>query len=179
MPQVLRPVDVVLACRAHSLSSLGRSWSCADVGRDLGVSTSTAYLAADRCRRSQLILPSGKVSPERLRDSLLYAVPLLCPASYEGPGRGTPTATSAAFAADAGMFERRPDIPLVWGSDGGTRGILVAPLHPSVPALAAEDRLLYELLALADVMRLGGEADKKLAVKYVGIRLGRPTESRG
>jgi hypothetical protein len=172
MPQVLRPVDVVLACRAYSLASTGCGWSCADLGEDLGVSTSTAYLAADRCRRAQLLLPSGKVSPEKLRDALLFAVPLLYPAAYAGPGRGTPTATSATFAADAGMFERRPDVPLVWESDGSTRGILVEPLHPSVSVLAAKDPLFYELLALADVMRFGCESDKELAVRYTGLRLG-------
>jgi hypothetical protein len=178
MPQVLRPVDVVLACRAYSLASLGKEWSCADLGGDLGVSTSTAYLAADRCRMAQLLLPSGRVSPDRLRDALLYAVPLLYPAAYTGPGRGTPTATSATYASDAGMFERRPDVPLVWASSVGARGILVEPLHPSVPEVSASDPLFYELLALADVMRLGGEADKKLAVRYVGVRLGVPRENR-
>lgn len=178
MPQVLRPVDVVAAVRITSLAASRKEWTCQDLGRDLGVSTSTAYLAVDRCRRAQLVLPSGQVSRERLRDTLLYVVPLVYPASYEGPGQGTPTATSASYASDAGMFEKRPDVPLVWPSTQKVKGVIVLPLHASVPELAARDNLLYELLALADVMRIGSEQDKKLAVKYVEQRLVSADRSR-
>lgn len=178
MQQVLRPVDVVAAVRAASLAASRREWACQDLGHDLGVSTSTAYLAVDRCRRAQLVLPSGQVSRERLRDTLLYVVPLVYPVSYDGPEQGTPTATSATYASDAGMFERRPDTPLVWPSAQGVRGIGVRPLHPSVPELAARDAFLYELLALADVMRVGSEPDKLRAARYVGQRLGIADRSR-
>ena len=172
MQQVLRPVDVVVACRVASLAASRREWTHQELRYDLGVSTSTAYLAVDRCRKAQLLLPSGKISGERLRDTLLYVVPLVYPACYEGPGQGTPTATSATFSADAGMFERRPDVALVWPSPQRVRGVVVLPLHPSVPELAARDQLLYELLALADVVRVGSEADKQKAAKYVAQRLG-------
>jgi len=51
------------------------------------------------------------------------------------------------------------------GSDGDVRGLLVEPLHPKVAEEARRDPLLYELLALLDVLRIGGGARERNLAK--------------
>jgi len=169
--QQLSAADVVTACHLYSLESRRLEWSYADLADLLGVATSSAYRSVEHCRRSQVLLPSGRVSTDKLRDLLLHVVPLVFPAVFEGAGSGTPTATRASFSTEAVAFKERSDPPFVWSSAEKVRGILLAPLHPSVPGVAQRDQLAYELLALADVMRVGAEDDKRLAVKYVESRL--------
>jgi len=63
--------------------------------------------------------------------------------------------------------------PPVWPyAEGNVRGYSFAPLYPSVPAAAARDAKLYELLALVDAMRDGRARERKLAEKALQARLG-------
>ena len=52
-----------------------------------------------------------------------------------------------------------------------SRGASVEPLHPSVAAAALERRHLYDLLGLADVLRLGRAREVKIARAEISIRL--------
>jgi hypothetical protein len=57
---------------------------------------------------------------------------------------------------------------------GETRGYALEPLHSSVPVAARLDPLLYELLALVDVLREGAARESKLAQKELHLRLNLP-----
>jgi len=46
------------------------------------------------------------------------------------------------------------------------------PLYPSVPEAANKDEKLYELLALADALRVGRAREKELAIVELKKRLG-------
>ena len=53
---------------------------------------------------------------------------------------------------------------------GEIRGLSIEPLHPSAPRAASRDPRFYELLALVDVLRLGGPREKALAEKELHQR---------
>jgi hypothetical protein len=46
-----------------------------------------------------------------------------------------------------------------------TRGQAIEPLHPSVPYACRQDKRLYEMLALADALRIGRARERSLALK--------------
>jgi hypothetical protein len=172
----LRPQDVLAACKIFSLGLHRGECTYAGLGEDLGMSSSTAHEAVERCRSSQLLPPSGwKVSAKHLRDLLLVAVPRVFYVSRGSICEGLPTGIFAGPLA--GKFKITDGaMPLVWVESGDeaevVRGEGVVPLYPTAPLAAREDSVVYELLALADVMRLGNAADREIASSLVDRRLG-------
>jgi hypothetical protein len=54
----------------------------------------------------------------------------------------------------------------VWPyAKGNVRGQSILPLYPSVPEAALKDKILYQLLALVDALRVGRAREKELALK--------------
>lgn len=172
----LRPIDVVVACRLYALGR--REWTYATLAAELDVSTSTAHESVDRCRVAALYLPSREVAPDKLRDLLLFAVPLVYSPVVEGMGTGTPTASAAPYSPEVRFSPRSESPPYVWPGAGKTTGLLLQPVHPSAVRAALADPLVYELLALADVRRVGSVPDKELAAKYVEAKLKRKAGDR-
>lgn len=172
----LRPQDVLVACKIFSLGLHRGDCTYAGLGDDLGMATSTAHESVERCRDSQLLPPGGwKISARHLRDLLLVAVPRVFYVRRGSICEGTPTGIFAGPLA--GKF-RHPDgvLPLVWSESGDEpgqiRGEGIVPIYPTAPLAAREDSVVYELLALADVMRVGGAADREIASSLVDKRLG-------
>ena len=60
----------------------------------------------------------------------------------------------------------------MWPSASGqVRGQSIQPLYPSVVEAAKKDEKLYQLLALADVLRVGKVREKNLALKELKQRI--------
>ena len=176
-PENLKPQDVLVACKIFSLGLTRGECTYAGLGDDLGMSSSTAHESVKRCQSAQILSPSGfSVSTKALRDLLLVAVPRVFYATRRGTiAMGLPTSIFAV--ALAGKFvPPEGALPLVWGEDGDEsdhcRGESVAPLYPTVPMAAREDAVVYELLALTDVMRLGKTTDRAIANSLIEKRLG-------
>jgi len=169
-PENLRAQDVVVACKLHSLSASRRDWTYLSLASEVGLSAGEAHNAVDRCRCSGLLLPSREISGTALRDLLVTAVPRIFYATRGSVARGVPTATHA-FPLK-GRFDGRGTL-LVWPSeDGITRlGESLLPIYPSVPAAARRDPVVHELLALADVMRIGSDLEKVTATRLLDERL--------
>jgi hypothetical protein len=177
----LRPQDVLVACKIFSLGLCRGDCTYAGLGEDLGMSSSTAHESVERCRSSQLLPPSGwKVSTRHLRDLLLVAVPRVFYVRRGSICEGLPTGVFATPIASKfkshGLESPDGSLPLVWIESGDessqSRGEGIAPLYPTVPLAAREDSVVYELLALVDVMRLGNAADREIASSLVDKRLG-------
>ncbi len=62
-------------------------------------------------------------------------------------------------------------VPVWPDSEGEARGLSFEPLHPSASKAARLDPLLYELLALVDVLREGRARESKLAARELHVRL--------
>ena len=171
----LRPQDVVVACKVFSLGAARVDCTYALLGQQLGMSTSTAHESAARCRQSQLLSPSGwTVNSRHLAELLASAVPRIFYAVRGGLTCGSVTSTRAP--ALAGKFRDQPGgVPFVWREDCSPgdlpRGESLDPLYPTAPAACRADPILYELLALADVMRVGTAADRSVAESLIERRL--------
>lgn len=178
-PENLRPQDVLVACKAFSLKRAKAELTYAALALSLDLSTSTAHDAVERLRLAEVVAASGfNVAQKGLRDLLVVAVPRVFYAVRGSLTRGMPTSTAAPalagkFATVALAGAARP---VVWCEDaedaeGFVLGEGIVPLYPTAPAAARADALLYELLALADVMRVGSAKERTVAAALVDERL--------
>jgi hypothetical protein len=166
----LRPQDVLVACKLFSLAEGRRQWTYFHLSTELGLSVGEAHNSADRCREAGLLLPSREVSRDHLRDLLVVVVPRVYTASRGGIARGLPTSIYAPPLA--GRFAvAKNALPLVWPGEDGRRGETILPIYPTVPEAARRDVVVHELLALADVLRVGDEAERERATELAGERL--------
>ncbi|MDX2279082.1 MAG: hypothetical protein NW218_05815 [Saprospiraceae bacterium] len=63
-------------------------------------------------------------------------------------------------------------IKYVWPTEIGTiKGQSIEPLYAGAPAAAAEDPVLYEMLALIDALRVGQARERILATKALKNRI--------
>ena len=192
----LHPQDVLVACKMFSLKLSDEEWTYAGLGESVGISAGEAHNAMDRCRRSSIIGTSGAIVRKHLRDLLTVAAPRIFYASRGGITRGMPTGLWAPPLV--GKFEKGSQthcvgthcvgthcvgthcvgthcvgtLPTAWPCEDGTceRGESVDPIYPSAP-VAARDPLVYELLALVDVIRIGGATDRNRAIEMIDRRM--------
>ena len=165
----LHPQDVLVACKLFSLKLADEEWTYSGLGESVGISGGEAHNAVDRCRRAAIIGASGNVVRRNLRDLLAVAAPRIFYASRGGIVSGMPTSVWAPPLL--GKFERIGSLPTSWPCENGPceRGESVDPIYPSAP-IAARDPLVYELLALVDVIRVGGAADRNRAIAMIDGR---------
>jgi hypothetical protein len=142
----------------------------ADLGADLGISASTAFSAVQRLQFSGLLRPaSRKVNWLALREFLAYGLRYAFPVRPGAEARGIPTSHAAPPLADHMLA----DDVLVWPAEGGTAvGKAISPLYPPATELPRRCPSLYELLALADALRVGRARERRLALEAFDARLG-------
>ncbi len=171
----LRPQDVLVLCKVFSQRLLRVETTYSSLSVDLMMSTSTCHESVERCRKAHLLSTSGYViSTKHMRDLIVHAVPRVFYAVRGGMTVGMPTSCHAP------VFEGKFKIaagatPVVWCEDdapeGLPRGEGLEPLYPVVPAACRIDNVLYELMALADVMRVGSSSERAVAVDILDRRL--------
>lgn len=153
-PDYLRPQDVLLACRLYSLERSRLEWTYANLAVDVGLSTGESHNAADRCRKARVLAPSGHIDRPILRDLLTVVVPLVYIPTWGPVEKGMPTAGPLCALMEG-------NVKHVWAAEGNVQGVSVTPIYPSVPWACRRDPVVYELMALADSVRVG--ADPKVA----------------
>ena len=106
-----------------------------------------------------------------LAEFLVSGVKYVWPASRGAVTRGVPTAGSLPVVAQLlGMPE--PATPLVWPHpEGHLRGESVEPLYPKAAEVTAGDPLLYEWLALIDLLRVKSGREAALAATAIQKKL--------
>ena len=170
---MLRPQDVLLACKLFSLN--GRDWTLNGMAEDLGFSVGGIYNCLDRTNQSQLTVSiKGQdiiVSKKHLFETLAFAVPRVFYAVRGGLETGMPTGLHVGDLREKFIFIEG-SIPLIWpGEIGDVKGESLQPIYPTVPKVAQRDKVLYELLALADIVRVGDPKNKKLAISVLEKRI--------
>lgn len=168
---MLKDQDLVVLCK---LAGRDDPWTIATIGQELALAPSAIHRSLGRAGAAHLWDgQSRRVNVRALEELLVHAVRYLAPARMHGPARGIPTAWSAPPLLDAlgdGEVE-----PLVWAHpEGGSRGIAMEPLHPSVPGAALHDPVLYQRLALIDALRAGGPRVRREAANALRQALGAP-----
>jgi len=167
---VLESSDVYVLIKLASMNE-GISWSQSGIGHEIGVSPSVVNRALKKAEEVKLYSSARKrVNGRHLAEALVHGARYFLAPKRGGEGRGMPTAW-AAPPLDQEIASGE-SLPPVWpDSNGESRGLLLEPLHPSAPQAARRDRAFYELLALVDVLRLGGARERALAERELQIRM--------
>jgi len=169
MARGLLSQDVVVL--AKLVAMCGSRPPIAQMAADLSMSASQAHASLKRLERSRLI--DGNDARPFLRpveEFLVHGVKFAFPARRGETTRGMPTAHAAPPLNQHIVGSADP--PPVWPSaEGQVRGSTFEPLHKTVPAAAAKDPTLYELLALIDAIRDGRARERKAAERELAARL--------
>jgi hypothetical protein len=155
----LRPFDVAVALRLLLVPEERYE----PLAEALVTSTSAVHRAVARLQQAGLAKAASRtIARPALREFLLHGVRYAFPA-MQGPERvGAPTAW--AHPSVHAMFPDGIDArPLVWPGDAsGVRGDSLVPLFAGVPAVAARDPRMHELLACVDALRAGSPRERRI-----------------
>jgi hypothetical protein len=139
----------------------GREFRVHGLANELGISASELSGSIRRSILAGLIDPldRGCIRPALL-EFMLHGFRYVFPVKPGGLTRGLPTAHSAPPLKDKIVSK----IDFVWPlPKGPSRGQAIKPIYKSVPVAAQNDSTLYELLALADAMRVGSTRERNMA----------------
>ena len=167
---MLAPVDIFVLLKVAAKGD--QPWVQQDLANELHVSQATVHRALKSAEAVKLYSAARKTlnSPQLVEALVCGARYFLAPI-HSGEVRGMPTSWAAPPLRD--LLAASDEMVPVWPDPLGTvRGISFEPLHRSVPIAAREDLLLYELLALVDVLREGRARERKLAEKELSFRMG-------
>jgi hypothetical protein len=157
----MRPQDIVILLKIASKGS--NVWLMKDLARELRISASEISDSFSRSMYAGLLSSDKKqLMKSALLEFLEHGLKYVFPQQPGAIVKGIVTAHSAPPLTDE-----------IQSSDvkGNVRGQAVQPLHPNVPAACLEDKNLYELLALADALRIGRKREKSLAIEELKKRL--------
>jgi hypothetical protein len=163
----LKAQDILTACKLYAYEAAGLEMTYAGLGRDVGLATSEAHASVERCRRASLLTASNIVCRRNLRELLVVAVPYVYYPTRGGLEHGMLTSVHAPPLASK-IAQRVPSvIPVVWPGRGRDRGESLTPIYSTVPQACATDVVLYEIMALVEVLRVGSALEKAAAAKVV------------
>ena len=175
---ILKPQDVVILLKLVALGS--QPWTYQGLAVDLKMSASEAHAGVRRAAAARLMsdatTASGRPVRPALAEFLIHGVRYAYPPERGALVAGMPTGYAAPPLNKVIVPPNEP--PPVWPyAEGTVRGYGFAPLYPSVPAAAARDPMLYELLALVDAIRDGRARERNLAAKELQSRLEVPVRA--
>lgn len=169
---ILKPQDVVILLKLVSLGH--ESWTYQRLAVELSISQSEAHAGVRRAVAARLMSDAttagGRPVLQALNEFLIHGVRYAYPPERGAMTAGMPTGYAAPPLNKVIVQPDEP--PPVWPyAQGLVRGYKLEPLYPSVPAAAARDEKLYELLALVDAIRDGRARECNLASKEIEKRL--------
>ncbi len=164
----MRPHDIAVLLKIAAIKE--QPWLNKDLAATLYISPSEITESLGRSAIAGLIDPAKKkVFIRSLVDFLHHGLKYVFPVVPGALVKGKPTAQAAPvmnrYFASAEKY--------VWpDANGKERGMLVEPLYPGVIKATNVDTVLYDLLALCDVIRLGKVREIKKAEELIKKILG-------
>ncbi len=160
-------IVVLLKLTADSPSSTVRSLEA-----EIGIPRSVIQRSLVRLEQARLLEEGRRrVNKGRTEELLVHGLKYVFPPVRGGETRGVPTAWAAPPLQQ--KLAESGELPPVWPDpQGEVRGIALEPLHDSVPEISRRDRVLTELLALIDGVRLGDARVRGVAEELLRERLG-------
>ncbi len=163
----MRPQDVVILLKIAAKGK--QEWYMKDLAHELSISQSEVSEGLNRSMFAGLLAADKrKLMKSALLEFLQYGLRYVYPQKPGAIVRGLATAHSAPPLNKEISSEEKYVWPWAQGQD---RGQGIEPLHPSVPEACQRDKQLYELLALADAIRLGRVREQKLAIAALKKRI--------
>ena len=163
----MRPQDVLILLKMVSLDSNG--FLLKDLSHQLSISPSEVTESVNRSVLAGLIAEDKKtVMRKALTEFLVHGLPYVFPQKPGAIQAGLPTAHSAPPLHKHFKSQEL----YVWPDPKGEiRGQVIEPFHSGQVSAARQDKKLYELLALADAIRVGKAREKKLAEEELRKRM--------
>ena len=169
---ILKPQDTLLVLKYWSMKGQGLRMSVRELAESIKVSIGEISKSTKRLTSAHLVVErEGRVNTETgaLQEWFCYGVRHAYPVESIGFGRGMPTAWNCPRVRTDIM---PPEPPVVWSVSGGSvEGMMIKPIHESVPFAASNDELLYEALSLVEAIRLGKPRELAIAREELSIIL--------
>ena len=169
---VLKPQDLLVLLKI--VAKQGEAWSYSGLAHELFMSPSEVHSGLKRAQKAGLAVSQGVDSQPRpitraLEEFVIHGAKYVYIAEKGPVTRGVATAWSAPMIASELL--NASELMLVWPHpEGKSRGESLSPLYKSAPDAARNDGILYELLALIDVLRVGRAREKKIATEQLVYR---------
>ena len=159
---MIKGQDIVVL--AALMDSRRQNDTYAELGVRVCLSASETHAAVNRLLNAVLITASRRALWRNAMEFLVHGIRYTFPLRSAGAmARGLPTAYAAPVAE--GRFAATGICP-VWSWNGGSMyGQPVEPLYRTAPEAAANDRGLYDRLALIDMLRGGRLRERLFAQK--------------
>ncbi|HSH66312.1 MAG TPA: hypothetical protein VLB84_11060 [Bacteroidia bacterium] len=163
----MRPQDVLILLKIIVLDR--KDFYLKDLSQELSISSSEVTESVNRSMLAGLIAEDKKtVMRKALFEFLIHGLPYVFPQKPGALVPGIPTAHSAPPLSK----EFKTDELYVWpDSKGEVRGQSIEPFHQGQIKAVKQDKMLYELLALCDALRVGKAREKKLAEEELRKRI--------
>lgn len=159
------------------MTSKGRELSLRKLAEELGMSASSVSESLERSKKAQLVDRNKKrVNTLALQEFMVHGLAYVFPAETGRIIRGVPTYVSASPIKEqvANAMDH-----YVWRyAKGVARGQMIEPLYPSVPEAALRDEELYQLLVIADTLRMGRSREKEIAIAELNKHIQRYVENQ-
>ena len=159
----MRPQDIVILLKL--IIDSNEEVRIRDLSTKLFISASEVSESLHRSAIAGLLDPlSRKVDKEVFLKFLEHGLPYVFPAQLGSVMSGVFTAHSESSLYLSFSTEEK----LVWADpQGKERGSSILPLYPSVIKAVRKERLLYKMLALCDIIRIGDSTDKNKAIWHL------------
>lgn len=159
----MRPQDVIILLKLIVDGEEGGRIK--DLSSKLFISGSEVSESLNRSSIAGLLLPDSRlVNKEPFLKFLEHGLQYVFPAQLGPVMRGIFTAHSESSLYLSFSSEEK----LVWADVmGKERGPTILPLYPTVIKAVKRDRILYKLLALCDIIRIGDSLDKNKAIWHL------------
>ncbi|HET6226097.1 MAG TPA: hypothetical protein VFF27_07440 [Bacteroidia bacterium] len=163
----MRPQDVLILLKIVVLDR--KDFYLKDLSQELSISSSEVTESVNRSMLAGLIAEDKKtVKRKALFEFLIHGLPYVFPQKPGALVPGIPTAHSAPPLNK----EFKSDELYVWAdSKGEVRGQSIEPFHRGQIKAVKQDKMLYELLALCDAIRVGKAREKKMAEEELRKRM--------
>lgn len=156
----MRPQDVVILLKI--IAKGDRKWQNKDLVHELYISGSEISKSLARSEFAGLIGHDRRnVFRQSLMEFIQYGLHYVFPAQPGGMSNGILTGHSHPVIAE----RFHPEFKYVWpDATSYDRGLSIQPLYSTVVKAVKEDAVLYKLLAMIDVIRVGRVREMKLAI---------------
>lgn len=159
----MRPLDVVVLMKLLSFKAGRKTWLNKDVAKSLFISASEVSESLNRSAIAELLDDTKRrIRHKNTIEFLQYGLKYVFPQQPGTLQRGMPTAHSAPMFKQ--FFVSKEGY--VWPDPAGRAlGYMLEPLYPTVPQACREDEVLWELMALVEMLRVGKTREVNFANK--------------
>jgi predicted XRE-type DNA-binding protein len=162
----IKPQDVLIMMKLVSQPEMVQK----ELATQLQISQAEISHALQRLKNSHLLSSSGRVIKEACVEFLVHAVKYIFPVQMRSPAVGIPT----SFAHPEFKFIKygSDEVPIWPSAEGKVKGITLLPIYPTLPDACMEDKNLYKLSSLVEMIRAGRTRERNIAEKELAKFIG-------